>query len=171
MTTTRKGPSLGLQALFLLGPVIFLFLGVGFFVGSVTAPPGSTTDDGYPLGTFFTIMGSTFGGLGVLWLAGAIWGIGWSRKKNAEAEARRDYLLRYGAHVQARVLSCESEGYMDFQNNVYADLVLLYDVPGVGRRQVQKRIAIPQAALDQARAGGPLPILVDPRAPDDYMLP
>ena len=171
MATNRKGPSLGLQIVFLIGPVIFLFLGVGFLVGSVTAPPGSTTDDGYPLDSFFRFMGAVFGGMGVVWLAGAIWGIRWNRRKATETQARREHLQRYGLRLWARVVSCESEGYMNFENEVYTDLALDYEVPGVGRRQVKRRVAIPQAALDQARAGGPLPILVDPRAPDDYLLP
>lgn len=157
--------------MFLIGPVIFVFLGAGFWVGSVTAAPGSTTDDGYPLDSFFRVMGTIFGGLGVAWFFGAIFAMRWERKQAAGDDARREHLLRHGVRVTARVVSCESDGYMNFHNELWTDLVLEYDVPGVGRRTVSRRIALSQGRLDHARAGGAFNIVVDPRAPDDYAFP
>lgn len=167
---TRDAP-LWLKGVFFIGPVIFILLGIGFAVGAVTAAPGSTTDDGYPLDSFFKFMSAIFGGLGVLWLIGAVFGLRHGEKQAAADEVRRQHLLQHGLRLQARVVSCESDGYMNFRNEVWTDLVLDYEVPGVGRRQVSRRIALSQGRLDHARAGGAFNILIDPRAPDDYMFP
>lgn len=168
---TGRTPSLALQIVFLIGPAIFLLVGFGFLTAAGVAPPEATTDDGYPLPTFFLLMGAVFGGMGLVWLVGAILGIRHGKRKDAETEARRDHLHRHGARLLARVVSCESEGYMNFKNEVWTDLVLDYDVPGIGRRRVSRTIALARPMLEHARAGGALPILVDPRAPDDYLFP
>lgn len=160
----------GNHILFLLGPAIFIVVGVGFLVASAMAPPGSLTDDGYPLDTFFLIMGAVFGGIGPVWLVGALLGFRWSARKRAELDARREHLRRHGVRLLARVVSCESDGYMNFDNELWTDLVLEYDAPGAGRRRVSRRTALARPLLERGRAGGPFAILIDPRAPDDYLL-
>jgi hypothetical protein len=154
----------------LTGALAFVVIGNMMAVAGLLAPEHSMTDDGYPLGRFLLALGALFFVMGLLWVVGALALLRWLDNKQARTEARRAYLRQHGLMLQARVTAVSTEGYMNFENEFWSDLTLEYDCPGHPTLHVTRHIALPGELLELARRGGPVPILVDTRAPRDYEL-
>lgn len=153
----------------LLGSGTFIAAGVGFLIAEANTKPGELTDDGKPLDAFFHWMGLGFGGGGLLWLAIAVAAFFSLRGSAAKLEQRRAQLSVHGLQIDAIVLSLETEGYMNFNNEIWVDLVL--DVPVAGQLHRKSfRAALAQEALDRARAQKRLLLLVNAANPYDFVL-
>jgi hypothetical protein len=153
----------------LLGSGTFIAAGVGFLIAEANTKPGELTDDGAPLDSFYHWMGLCFGGGGLLWLVIAVAAFFFMRGSDLKLEQRRAHLSAHGLRVDALVLSVETEGYMNFNNEIWVDLVL--DVPVAGQvHRKSFRAALPQDALDRARAEKRLLLLVNAANPYDFVL-
>ena len=164
-----SGTTLAWMGGMLLGSGTFIVAGVGFLIAEANTKPGELTDDGKPLDAFFHWMGLGFGGGGLLWLVIAVAAFFSMRGSAATLEQRRAQLSAHGLRVDAIVLSVETEGYMNFNNEIWVDLVL--DVPVAGQvHRKSFRAALPQDALDRARGEKRLLLLVNAANPYDFVL-
>src|SRR5690349_6760002 len=145
---------MGPRNLLLIGPVIFAIIGLAMLLAGIIAPADAKTDDGYPLDTFLMLMGGGFTAMGALWFGGTITLLRSLERQKAETQSRKAWLRQHGLLIQARVVAVDSNGYMNFDNEVWSDLLLEYEAPGVPRQYVARHLALPQQLLDLARAGG-----------------
>lgn len=150
----------------LIGPAAFLLIGVGMVIAGAVVPAGSLTDDGYPLGTFLLMFGGGFSLMGLVWGALAYFVLKPVERANAQRQGQRLRLLKQGTRVEARVVSCKCDGYVDAHNHLWTDLELEYELPGSGQRRRSLRWALPQKVLDRARTRRTLTVLVDPAIPN-----
>lgn len=149
----------------LIGPTIFLLIGVASVIAGAVVPAGSLTDDGHPLGPFLMLFGGGFSLMGLIWGALAFFGVRQLEREQGKREALRQHVLTRGTRLEARVTSCKCDGYLDMANNFWTDIELEYELPGIGKRRGTVRKALSQAELDRARAGGTMSVMVDPGIP------
>lgn len=88
---------------FTLIQVIFTLVGVGMLIGGYFAAPGSLTDDGYPLDTFFYIMGAFF----IVWPIVIFGAIRFFTKRAAQ---HIELLKANGIRGKTRILSMDQTG-------------------------------------------------------------
>jgi hypothetical protein len=153
-----------------IGPITFLLIGIGFFVGAAIAPAGATTDDGFPLSWFLLGMGACFLPIGALWLVSAVFLARKQDEKEARESAKVAYLRAQGVRVTARVISSQKTGYISFKNEVWTNLTVEVALPGHPPREVHLHVALARRVLEAVENGSPIVLLVDPHNPSSVIL-
>lgn len=154
---------LELKHLQLAGPIVLLIVGVAFTIAAALVPAGAATEDGYPLASFFLVLGGLFGGVGILALPIVILVL----RHQQRGEAERAHVMQHGTLVQARVLALEPTGYADTSGRVWTHIT--FELPGTPPAVHTKHVPLSYATLELARAGRPIPVYVDPSDPTRFV--
>lgn len=107
---------------------------------------------------------ASLGGIWVLVAAGLLW---YARRQQRKA-ARNDRIFQQGLRGTATVLSAGSHATVN--EMPLMSLRLDLEVPGHGRREVKRREIMPVFAARRMEPGLTLPVYVDPRDPNEFIL-
>lgn len=151
-----------------LGAGVFLAVGTGMYITGLNAKPTDLTDDGEPLGPFLTSFGLWFVVIGILWIVGTIAMSLWLRTRQRRDEARLAALKSSGVRVDARVIVVESDGYMNFANQLWTNLTL--ELPPPWQREVSMHVALDNNVLERCRQQHLIAVYIDPRNPNEFMI-
>ena len=136
----------------------FLVVGIGFLIAGFMADPSALTDDGYPLKSFFYIMGGGFLLLPLL-LATGLSLAGATKRKKIED------LLATGQQGEAVILGLEDTGVL-INHDPRVRILLEVHIAGYSPYQVKKTMVLPLIRLSQVQVGSTVQVLADPSKPD-----
>ncbi|MEM8532264.1 MAG: hypothetical protein AAGF95_15570 [Chloroflexota bacterium] len=137
----------------------FIAIGIGLVVVGSRTPPNLMMSPGFPLSSFFYIMGGGFLAMSFIMLLGFVI-FGTARRKKLEN------LMENGQQGEAIILGLEDTGVM-INNNPRVKLALEIQLEGHTPYQIQKTMVIPLIRLSQVQVGSKVPVLVDPREPQN----
>lgn len=160
----------GIRVLAWLIAVPIAFAGVVLFITGLVVPASERTEDGDPAGPFFMAFGAGSLVASAAVFVGVRWLLRGAEERHAREQEQREFLLRRGVRVEARVVSCETDGYLDPANNHWTTLVLEYVISGAPPQGMKRHLPLPAPLLERARAGGTIPILVHPSLPGVFEL-
>lgn len=132
----------------------FLVVGVAFLVAGYRASPSALTDDGYPLKTFFYVMGGFFLLLPMAILVGFAL-VGSAKRRKMEN------LMATGQQGEAEILGLEDTG-VRINDNPRVRLLLEVRIEGHAPYQVAKTMVVPLIRLPQVQVGSTVQVLADP---------
>jgi preprotein translocase subunit YajC len=105
--------------------------------------------------------------LGVIWVLVAA-GLLWYARRQQRKAARNDQIFQQGLRGTATVLSAGSHATVN--EMPLMSLRLDLEVPGHGKREVKRREVMPVFAARRMEPGLILPVYVDPRDPNEFIL-
>jgi len=105
--------------------------------------------------------------IGVIWALTAL-GLVWYARHQRREAAHQDRVFRTGVRGRATVLDVSSHA--EVNEMPVMKLQLELDVPGLGRRRAGKREVMPVFSARRMEPGLVLPVHVNPKDPDDFVL-
>ena len=105
--------------------------------------------------------------IGVIWVLVAA-GLLWYARRQQRKAAHQDWVFRQGLRGVATVLTASSHA--EVNEMPLMSLRLDLEVPGHGRREVKRREIMPVFAASRMQPGLVLPVYVNPKDPDDFVL-
>lgn len=105
--------------------------------------------------------------IGVIWVLVAA-GLLWYAKRQERKAAHQDWVFRQGLRGTATVVAASSHA--EVNEMPLMSLRLELDLPGFGKREVKRREIMPVFAASRMEAGLVLPVYVNPKDADDFVL-
>jgi hypothetical protein len=105
--------------------------------------------------------------IGVIWVLVAA-GLLWYAKRQQRKAAHQDWVFQQGLRGTATVLSAGSHA--EVNEMPLMSLRLELDLPGFGKREVKRREIMPVFAASRMEPGLVLPVYVNPKDADDFVL-